>query len=235
MRVACSADLHVREGDEERVRSLFGDVASRADALVLAGDLTDHGRQGEAEVLLRGLRDVGVPVLAVLGNHDHESGAAPDLVRILASGGIRVIDRAAAQIGEVGFAGAKGFGGGFGTRTVRAFGEEAVKAFVTESVLEAEGLRSALLSLPSARKMAILHYAPVEETLHGEPLDIHPFLGSSRLGAALEEGGAQVAVHGHAHHGRMQGKTERGVPVYNVSLPVLKAAGHPDPYLVLTV
>lgn len=235
MEIACCADVHTREGDEERIRSMFAGVASRAEVLVLAGDLTDHGRQNEAETLYRGLRDVGVPVLAVLGNHDHESGAADEIVRILASGGIQVIDRSATRVGEVGFAGAKGFGGGFGSRLIRAFGEQAVKSFVTESVLEAEALRASLLSLDAPRKVAVLHYSPVEETLAGEPLDIHPFLGTSRLASALEEGGAALAVHGHAHHGRAQGKTERGVPIYNVSIPVLKAAGHPDPFLVLSV
>lgn len=235
MRIACTADVHARDGDEARVASMFARVRDEADVLVLAGDLTDHGRQSEAEALLRGLREVDVPVVAVLGNHDHESGAAGEIIRILTSGPIQVIDRGGVEIDGVGFAGAKGFGGGFGARLVRAFGEQAVKAFVTESVLEAEALRGALMALRAPRKVAVLHYAPVEETLVGEPLDIHPFMGTTRLGAALDDGGAKLAVHGHAHHGSLHGKTEGGVPVYNVSIPVLKAAGHPDPYLVLSV
>lgn len=233
MRVAATADVHARQGEEERIRGLFGDVAKDADVLLLAGDLTDHGRPTEAEALIRGLRDIGVPVLAVLGNHDHEGGSTNDLLRVLESGGVRCLERASVVLGDVGFAGAKGFGGGFGRRIVRSFGEDALKAFVTESVVEAEGLRTALHNLPTQKRVAMTHYAPVESTLQGEPVEIHAFLGTSRLEQAVDEGGASLVVHGHAHHGAAMGKTAGGVPVYNVSIPVLRAAGSGKAYLVM--
>lgn len=235
MKVAAAADVHARAGDEERIREMFADVRHRAEALVLAGDITDHGRLVEAEALLKGLHDVGVPVLAVLGNHDHEAGSPDELLRILRSGGIACLDRGSHVIGDVGFAGAKGFGGGFGARLVRGFGEDATKAFVAESVIEAEALRNALRSLRTPRKLAVLHYAPVAETVAGEPLEIHAFLGTTRLAEALDEGGANVAVHGHAHHGALSGRTQGGVPVWNVSLPVLRASGVKEPFLVVEV
>lgn len=233
MRVACTADLHVRQGEAARVKGMFADVAREADALVLAGDITDHGRASEAEALLRGLHEVGVPVLAVLGNHDHESGSVEDVARMLRASGVHLLERAGVVLDGVGFAGAKGFGGGFGRGLVRGFGEGSLKTFVSESVIESEGLRAALKALETPRKVAILHYAPVLSTLEGEPCDIHAFLGTSRLEQAVDEGGAAFVVHGHAHHGSPMGKTEGGVPVYNVGLPVLKAAGHAKPYLVL--
>ena len=245
MRIAAVADVHTRADDGPRIGEMFEDVRHHADVLVLAGDLTDHGRLNEAEALMHGVADVGVPVLAVLGNHDHENGSPDDVVRILQSGGVRCIDRRAHAIaaggrnedddGRVGFAGAKGFGGGFGDRMVRGFGETATKSFVTESVVEAEALRQQLRELPTRRKVAVLHYAPVLETVRGEPAEIHAFLGTSRLAEALDGGGATVAVHGHAHHGTLRGETPGGVPVWNVSLPVLRAAGEKLPYLLLDV
>lgn len=237
MRIAAAADLHVRAGDEERVRTMFAPVKEDADVLVLAGDLTDHGRPGETESLVRGLHHVGVPIVAVLGNHDHEAGNERDMLRMLGSYGIHILDRRrpTTVIGGVGFAGVKGFGGGFGNRLVRGFGEDSLKAFVSASVMEAEALRSGLLSLGTERKVGVLHYAPVESTIEGEPRDIWSFLGTSRLEAALDEGGANLVVHGHAHHGSLYGKTAKGVPVTNVALSVLRGAGHEKPYVVLDV
>lgn len=233
MRLAAAADMHARVGDEAHIRETFADVRHRADALLLAGDLTDHGRAAEAETLLRGLDGVGVPVLAVLGNHDHEGGTPDDLLDLLASGGVRCLERGSTVLGDVGFAGAKGFGGGFGERLVRGFGEAAMKAFVSESIREAETLRTQLRSLTTRRRVALLHYAPVRETLGDEPTEIEPFLGCSRLAEALDDGGATLAVHGHAHHGAVQGRTPNGVPVWNVSVPVLRRAGVKEGYLVL--
>ena len=237
MRVAASADIHARAGDEERVARMFASAKEEADVLVLAGDLTDHGRSEEMEALVRGLHEVGLPVVAVLGNHDHEAGGEKDLFRILASSGIHILDRRrpTTTIGNVGFAGVKGFGGGFGSTLVRAFGEEIQKAFVAASVVEAEALRAGLMALDTPRKLAVLHYAPVSSTVEGEPSEIWAFLGTSRLEQALDEGGAHVAVHGHAHHGALHGKTSGGVPVHNVSLPVLRANGHEKAYVVLDV
>lgn len=237
MRVAAVADLHVRAGDEARVREMFAPVKDEADVLVLAGDLTDHGRSEEMESLVRGVHDLGIPIVAVLGNHDHEGGNEKDLFRMLGSAGIHILDRRrpSVTLDGVGFAGVKGFGGGFGDRLVRAFGEEPLKMFVSASVVEAEALRAALVGLDTERKVAVLHYAPVAETVQGEPTEIWPFLGTSRLEQAIDEGGAALAVHGHAHHGALRGKTTRGVPVHNVSIPVLRAAGHGKAYAVFDV
>jgi Icc-related predicted phosphoesterase len=235
LRIAALGDLHVRErNDEDRVRDLLVRAARGADVLALAGDLTDHGRPAETEVLARCLHDLGIPVVAVLGNHDHEAGAVKDLLRMLESAGVRCLDRGSCVIDGVGFAGAKGFGGGFGDRIVKGFGEDSLKAFVSESVIEAEGLRAALRGLDAERKVALLHYSPTRDTILGEPAEIHPFLGTTRLSQAVDEGGAVVAIHGHAHRGSLYGKTDGGVPVWNVSLPVLRAAGK-EPALVIDV
>ncbi|HET6404621.1 MAG TPA: metallophosphoesterase [Candidatus Thermoplasmatota archaeon] len=237
MRVAASADLHARWGDEARIAELYAGVKDEADVLVLAGDLTDHGRSEEMEVVVRGLHDVGVPVVVVLGNHDHETGNEKDLFRILASAGVHILDRRrpTTVIDGVGFAGVKGFGGGFGDRLVRAFGEEIQKAFVSASVVEAEALRAGLMSLDTPKKVAVLHYAPIAATVQGEPTEIWPFLGTSRLEQALDEGGAALAVHGHAHHGATHGTTAKGARVHNVGIPVLRRSGHTKAYVVLDV
>lgn len=239
MRVAFVADVHARASpgepdDSPRIHALFRDVAEKADALVLAGDLTDHGRPAEMEALVRGLDGIAVPVLAVLGNHDHESGSAKDIARVLDAWGVTCLQGGSVVLDGVGFAGVKGFGGGFEGALIRGFGEDALKAFVSESVVEAEALRGALNGLDAKVKVAVTHYAPVPETLAGEPLTIHAFLGTSRLAGAIDQGGATLAVHGHAHHGALQGRTGGGVPVWNVSLPVLRAAGLDAP-LVLDV
>ncbi|MEA3198787.1 MAG: uncharacterized protein QOE90_215 [Thermoplasmata archaeon] len=227
MRVVAMADVHARgEDDLPRVEALLADAAREADVLLLGGDLTDQGRPSQAEVLMRAIHHAGVPVLCVLGNHDHEGGCAAEIARMLRSGGARVLDRGGSVVlGDVGFAGAKGFAGGFGAKSVRAFGEDALKAFVAESVVEAQALRAALKSLDTAKKVALTHYSPVLATVAREPAEIHSFLGSGRLADAIDEGGATVAFHGHAHHGSLRGETPGGVPVYNVSLPVLREEG----------
>lgn len=235
MRLAAAADVHARAGDEARIHEMFRAVREEADVLVLAGDLTDHGRPSEVEALLRGLRGIDVPTVAVLGNHDHENGDPKGVMQILGAAGIHILDRKrpTVEIDGVGFAGVKGFGGGFGERLVRGFGEESLKAFVAASVVEAEALRQGLLSLTTRHKVALVHYAPITATVGHEPQEIWPFLGTSRLEQAIDEGGAHLVVHGHAHHGREQGATAGGAPVYNVSEPVLRAAGHARPYRVL--
>lgn len=237
MRIAAAADVHAAAGDKARVRAMFATARDEADVLVVAGDLTDHGRRGEVESFIRGMHEVGLPVVAVLGNHDHEAGNEKDIFRMLASSGIHVLDRRrpTVTLDGVGFAGVKGFGGGFGERLVRGFGEGPLKTFVAASVVEAEALRAGLLSLDTPRKVAVLHYAPIPTTVRGEPEEIWPFLGTSRLEQALDEGGAHLAVHGHAHHGALHGKTARGVPVHNVSAPVLRREGHDQAYVVLDV
>lgn len=237
LRLAAAADVHARAGDEARVKTLFGGVEAHADALIIAGDLTDHGRADEVEALLRGLDGVGVPVFAVLGNHDHEQGDSEDVSRMLEAAGIHVLERAPASLdgGRVGIAGAKGFGGGFGERIVNGFGEDATKAFVAESVVQAEALRAGLRAIDAPTKVAVTHYAPILDTVRGEPPEIHAFLGTTRLAAAIDEGGATLAFHGHAHHGAPDGATKRGALVHNVSLPVIRAAGEARGYRVFEI
>ena len=222
VRIAAVGDLHYGRGDAGKASALFADVHERADVLLLCGDLTDYGTEEEALVLARDLADVRIPILAVLGNHDHESGR-PDLIeRILRDHGIRLLDGENVVVCGVGFAGTKGFGGGFGNRMLDPWGERIIKDFVQESVDEMLKLEKALARLHTPSRIAVLHYAPVVDTVQGEPPEIWPFLGSSRLGEVLDAYEATAAFHGHVHHGQPLGSTRTGVPVYNVAYPVLK-------------
>jgi Icc-related predicted phosphoesterase len=215
------ADLHVKEGTAARWRRGFARLPESADVLLLGGDLTDHGRAGEARALAEALAEVPVPVLAVLGNHDYEHGAPEQVREILSARGVRVLDGESCVVGGVGFAGAKGFGGGFGEHALGYWGEPALKGFVAESVREAGKLATALGQLGTRQRVALLHYAPIPATLAGEPPEIYPFLGSGRLGETLERGGATLACHGHAHAGAPSGATAAGIPVLNVAAPLL--------------
>jgi Icc-related predicted phosphoesterase len=235
LRVAATADIHTREGDAERLRALVGNAARDADVLVLGGDLTDLGRLEQAEMLLEAFDDCPIPLVATLGNHDYESGNAQEISRLLAESRVHLLDRSSVVIDGVGFSGAKGFGGGFDRTLINSFGEEIFKAFVTEGILEAEALKNQLRGLETERRVAVLHYAPIRETVEGEPPEIYAVLGTSRLGAALDEGAATVAFHGHAHNGAFKGKTPGGVPVFNVSLPVLEQEGLEKPYHIVEV
>ncbi|MBX3207397.1 MAG: metallophosphoesterase [Labilithrix sp.] len=220
--MAAIGDLHVTKESAGTLRPLLAQVEARADVLVLCGDLTDYGTPEEAHVLVRELALVKHPILAVLGNHDFESGHADAVTQILSEGGVRVLDGDSHTIDDVGFAGVKGFCGGFGRGTLGPWGEAAVKSFVKEALDEALKLESALARLRTPRRVALLHYAPVRDTVVGEPEEIYPFLGCSRLEEPLERWPVTVAFHGHAHRGSLEGKTRVGTPVYNVSLPLLR-------------
>ena len=235
MRVAAAADIHAREGDAGRLHALVRDAGRDADVLVLGGDLTDLGRIEQAEVLLEALDDCSIPVIAALGNHDYESGNAQEISRLLDESKVHLLDRSSVVIDGVGFAGVKGFCGGFDETIANSFGEDLFKAWVTEGILEAEALKNELRGLGTERRVAVLHYAPIRATVEGEPPEIHAFLGTSRLGVALDEGGATVAFHGHAHNGPFEGKTPGGVPVFNVSLPILEQEGLGRPYYMVEV
>jgi Icc-related predicted phosphoesterase len=235
LRIAATADIHVRVGDEERLRTLVRDAARDADVLVIGGDLTDLGHLEQAEVVLEILGACPIPVVATLGNHDHESGNAAELTRLLEESTIHLLDRSSIVIDSVGFSGVKGFCGGFDQTIANSFGENLFKAWVTEGILEAEALKNELRGLETERRVAVLHYAPIRATVEGEPPEIHAFLGTSRLAHALDEGGATVAFHGHAHRGPFKGKTPCGVPVFNVSVPVLEEEGFERPYHVVEV
>jgi Icc-related predicted phosphoesterase len=223
LRIAAVSDIHVSTRSEN-VYELLAEAADRADVLLLCGDVTDRGLPDEAETLARELRRARIPVLAVMGNHDCESDHEQEIKKILADAGAHVLDGNSCEIDSVGFAGVKGFGGGFGRRALAAFGEQAMKAFVQESLNEMLKLETALSRLSSERRVVLLHYAPIQETVEGEPAEIFPFLGSSHLEEPLNRYEVSMAFHGHAHRGKPVGKTHTGIPVYNVAEPVLKNA-----------
>jgi Icc-related predicted phosphoesterase len=200
-------------------------MAECADVIALAGDLADYGLPEEAQILAHELSVVlkaKVPVVAVLGNHDYESGHADAVKNILCEAGVTVLDGDAVEIKGIGFAGVKGFCGGFGRRALEPWGERAVKSFVQEALDEALKLESALARLRSPNRIALLHYAPIQETVEGEPPEIFPFLGSTRLEDPINRYPVDAVLHGHAHHGRPEGRTSGHVPVYNVSMPLLR-------------
>jgi Icc-related predicted phosphoesterase len=224
VRVAALGDLHCTRASQGNFQSLFARIGDRADVLVLCGDLTDYGLPEEARILGRELIAAGlkIPIVAVFGNHDFESGSAHEIEQILADAGVTVLDGEAREIHGVGFAGVKGFAGGFGERALQSWGEEIVKLFVREALEEALKLESALARLRTRHRVAVLHYAPVQATVEGEPPEIFPFLGSSRLEEPLNRYRVAAVFHGHAHRGRPEGRTAGGVPVYNVALPLLR-------------
>ena len=225
VRIGAVADIHYGREPETRQRGLFEQAAGRIDILVLAGDLTDYGLPEEAEALVRDLQVLkGVPVVAVLGNHDFESGKETEIAAVMRAAGVHMLDGESIEVRGVGFVGVKGFGGGFGRGTLEPWGEPGVKRFVHDSVEEALKLERALARLHTPRRVAVLHYAPVRDTVVGEPEEIFAFLGSGRLEEPLNRYGVAAVVHGHAHHGSAMGKTSAGIPVYNVAYPLLHAA-----------
>jgi Icc-related predicted phosphoesterase len=237
VRLAALGDLHCTRTSQGALEPLLAQVAANADILVVCGDITDYGLPEEARVFTKELRpSVGIPVVAVLGNHDYEAGNHQEIQHILSDAGITVLDGDACEVEGIGFAGVKGFGGGFGQRMLEPCGEEIVKRFVHEAVAETLKLESALARLRTPRRVAVLHYAPIQATVEGEPLEIYPFLGSSRLEEPLNRYPVTVVFHGHAHRGQLQGHTSGRVPVYNVSWPLLQRLA-PDglPFRVLNV
>lgn len=221
VRVALVADLHCTKTSQGAFQQLFSGIREAADMLLIAGDLTDYGLPDEALVLSRELSSVRMPVVAVLGNHDVESSREADVARVFTDAGVTVLDGDACEVLGIGIAGAKGFGGGFGKRALAPWGEAILKEFAREAVEQALKLENALRRLRSTQLIALLHYAPVQETVDGEPPEIFPFLGSSRLEEPINRYPVALVVHGHAHQGRTEGRTSRGIPVYNVSMPLL--------------
>lgn len=233
LRVAAIGDLHVKEDTDISYRDLFGEMSQEADVLVITGDLTDLGKPREAEILADQLHSCTIPVVAVLGNHDYECGCAEKVGEILHQAGVHLLDGQAIEIGGVGFVGVKGFAGGFGRFMLGSFGEPAIKAMVAESVNEAIRLENAMRQVRSERALVVLHYAPIAETVVGEPPEIFPFLGSSRLAETIDRFKVQAIVHGHAHHGAYEGRTPGGAPVYNVARQIEKPTGRPYALLEL--
>jgi Icc-related predicted phosphoesterase len=222
VRLAAVGDLHIKKSSQGHLAPLLASVNDRADVLLLCGDLTDYGLPEETQVLVKELTSsVRIPIVAVLGNHDYESGQQHDVCSRLTDAGVKVLDGEATEIAGIGFAGVKGFPGGFGRGTLGAWGEPGVKAFVKEAIDEAMKLESALARLRTPQRVALLHYSPIRGTVEGEPLEIYPYLGTSRLEEPLNRYPVNVVFHGHAHHGALEGRTARGTPVFNVAMPLL--------------
>jgi Icc-related predicted phosphoesterase len=223
VRVAAVADLHYGKASIGTLQPLFASLDHQADVLLLAGDLTDYGLPEEARLFARELTStVKIPVIAVLGNHDFESGQQEEVKRILTDAGVLVLDGDTCEVQGIGFAGVKGFAGGFGKRILTPWGEHAIKQLVHEAIQEALKLESALARLRTPHRIALLHYAPIQATVEGEPPEIYPFLGCSRLEEPLNRYPVNAVFHGHAHHGKLEGHTQTNVPVYNVALSLLR-------------
>jgi Icc-related predicted phosphoesterase len=222
VRIAALGDIHCGKEPPATLASLLSEAAGSADVLLVCGDLTDHGLPEEATALARVLSAVRVPILAVLGNHDYHGGKAAEVARIWTDVGVHILEGEACELHGVGFAGIKGFIGGFGRHTLEPWGEDMVKAVVREAVDEALKLESALARLRTHQRVALLHYAPISETVEGEPVEIWPFLGCSRLEEPLIRYPVAAVFHGHAHRGRPEGRLRNETPVYNVSLPLLQ-------------
>jgi Icc-related predicted phosphoesterase len=235
LRVAAIGDLHVMEDSVAPYRALFGEISGAADVLVLCGDLTNFGKTREAEILAEDIATCTIPVLGVLGNHDYECGQPEKVCAILHDAGMTVLDEQAVEIEGVGFAGVKGFLGGFGRGELAPFGEPIVKAFVDEALSEARKLENQLRTLRTERSVAVLHYSPILGTIEGEPPMIYQYLGSQRLCEPIDRfDHVKAVVHGHAHHGTYEGRTPRGIPVYNVAQFVLKPL-FGKPYTILEI
>ena len=234
LRLAAAADLHVGPDAAGTLAPVLATVKDEADLLLLGGDLTRVGHPAEAEVLARELADVGVPVVAVLGNHDYEQNQAPAIAGILRDAGVHLLDRGGTVLDlagqKVAIAGTKGFGGGFAEALADNFGEPEMKAWIGHAEAEAEALSGVLSALVGDVRLVLLHYAPTPDTLTGERLELYPFLGNSLLGEAIDRAGADLVVHGHAHRGVPAGATPGGVPVRNVAQAVIRR-----PYAVFTI
>lgn len=222
-RIAAMADIHFTEKSESLHPVLMA-ASAQAEVLVICGDLTDLGHIEEARALAAELKVVRIPMVGVLGNHDFETGQQDEVARILGDAGLVLLDGTACEIVGIGFAGVKGFAGGFGRRALAPWGELAIKSFVQEALDETLKLGSALARLRTQHRVALLHYAPVSSTIEGEPLEIYPFLGSSHLEEPINRYEVDVVFHGHAHRGSLEGRTQANIPVYNVSYPLLKRA-----------
>jgi len=236
VRVAALGDLHhSRTTPTGTLQPLFAQISESADVLVLCGDLTDFGLADEARSLVRELSTLRIPAVTVLGNHDFQSGQQSEVARILADAGVIPLDGDTTEIHGIGFAGIKGFAGGFGRRALGPWGEDIIKNFVHEAVNEALKLETALARLRTARLIAVLHYSPIQETVEGEPLEIFPFLGCSRLEEPLTRYPVTAVFHGHAHHGRPEGRTRTDAPVYNVSMSMMRELFPDRPFRLIDV
>ncbi len=235
MRIAATADLHFAPANQVSLRDQLSRARDEADVLVLAGDLTNYGQPAEMEPLLNALVRIRVPTIAVLGNHDYECGKEQELMQMMTSEGIKVLDGSAYERDGVGFAGTKGFVGGFGRGVLTAFGEPEIKTFVRASIDEALKLERGMSQLRTPKRVIVLHYSPIAATVRGEDPEVTPFLGTSRLAEVIDRHGADLVVHGHAHHGTLECQTLAGVPVRNVAITLLQAQSPPSAYRVFDI
>ncbi len=235
MRIAATADLHFFSPRFGAIQEQLVLVRDQADLLVIAGDLTNYGKPDEMEPLLNSLVRLRLPIVAVLGNHDYESGSQAELARMMTDAGIKFLDGTAYERDGVGFAGTKGFPGGFGRGALTAFGEVEVKAFVQAAIDEALKLERAMSQLRSPKRVVVLHYAPIGDTVQGEAPEIFPYLGSSRLAEVIDRHGADMVLHGHAHNGSPDGKTTAGIRVHNVALPMLQSQTPPAVFRIFEI
>jgi len=235
MRIAATADLHFTPARFSALHDQLNRVRDESDVFVLAGDLTNFGKPEEMEPLLNVLVRLRLPTIVVLGNHDYESGREADLMRMMTQEGIKVLDGSAYERDGVGFAGTKGFVGGFGRGVLTAFGEAEIKAFVRAGIDEALKLERAMSQLRTKKRVIILHYSPIAATVEGEAHEIYPFLGTSRLAEVIDRHGADLVLHGHAHNGKCDGKTSAGIPVHNVAITLLQSQNPPGLYRVFDV
>lgn len=232
MRIAATADLHFNPQSYAKLKDQFERVRNEADILIIAGDLTNYGQPEEMDPLLNVLVRLRIPAVVVLGNHDYESGKQEELSRMIVSAGIKVLDGTAYERDGVGFAGTKGFVGGFGRGMLTAFGEQEIKQFVQASIGEAIKLERAMSQLRTRKRVVVLHYSPIPETVQGEAAEIFPFMGTSRLAEVVDRHGADLVVHGHAHHGKTEGRTTTGVAVHNVAISLLQGQTPPSVYRI---
>src|SRR5262245_42129929 len=236
LRVGAIGDLHVHQSSTRSFHTLFEKVSQNVDVFALCGDLTNLGLPQEAERLADELRACRVPVVAVLGNHDYQSGLAEEVKQILRAGKVAVLEETETfEFKGVGFAGAKGFCGGFDKHMLAPFGEDHIKQFVAEAVNESLRLEVALNSLRTEKTVVVLHYSPIAATLAGEPLEIYPFLGSSRLAETIDHFDVNVIFHGHAHLGTYEGRTTKGIPVYNCCIQIMEKVNPEQPYALIEV
>lgn len=233
IRIAAVGDLHFDPTRGSTFRDMFAEINRQADILVLCGDITTHGKPEQMAGFVDELAGVEIPIVAVLGNHDHEAGVPEDLIAILEQRSVHVLDGNEVVIDGIGFAGTKGFAGGFGRGALAPFGELLIKEFVQAALDEALRLENAMRSLHTEIRIVVLHYAPIHETVLGEPEVIWPFLGSSRLLGPIETIGASAVFHGHAHHGTFEAKTPNGTPVFNVAMPILEERG--EKFFIYTI
>jgi Icc-related predicted phosphoesterase len=235
MRIAATADLHFTGSRHTELLDQLGRVRESADVLVIAGDLTNFGRPDEMEPLLNVVVRARIPTIVVLGNHDYESGRQSELICMMTAAGIKVLDGTAYERDGIGFAGTKGFPGGFGRGVLTAFGEPEVKQFVQAAIDEALKLERAMAQLRAQKRVVVLHYAPIAATVQGESAEIFPYLGNSRMAEVVDRHGADLVLHGHAHHGQLEGRTTGGIAVHNVAITLLQARTPSAAYRVFDI